>query len=125
MTACKKENNTENKIGKSTETTKNKPENTTEKSGAKKRPTSRQAVATIAIVLLLLMYLFTLAAAVLDSSASGTWFRASLFATMALPLLIWIYTWIYGKITGKPTLTAPPSDKDSGHGPDTEEHTAD
>lgn len=66
--------------------------------------TSRQIVAIIGIVLLVLMYLITLIAALFDNSASGKLFVMSLFATMVIPILIWIYTWMYGKLTGRHTI---------------------
>ena len=70
----------------------------------KKKVTSKQIVAIIGIVLLVLMYLVTLLAALFDNSASGRLFVMSLFATMVIPIMIWIYTWMYGKLTGKHTI---------------------
>lgn len=72
---------------------------------AKKRVTSKQVVALAGVILLVLMYIVTLFAAVFDSSASGSLFRMCLFSTIAIPLLIWVYTWMYGKLTGKKNLT--------------------
>lgn len=82
---------------------------TENKKDGKRKTSVRQTAALIGVVLLALLYVVTLIAAVTDSSASGTWFRASLGATMALPLLIWIYTWLYGKLTGKRTVGDPSS----------------
>lgn len=73
----------------------------------KRKITSRQVAAMIGIVLLVLMYLITLAAAITDSSASAGFFLASLFATVAVPLLIWIYVWMYGRLTGRSTIADP------------------
>lgn len=70
----------------------------------KKKITSKQVVAIIGIVLLVLMYVATLIVAVFDSSASGRLFWMCLFSTVAIPLLIWIYTWMYGKLTRKHTF---------------------
>lgn len=70
----------------------------------KKKATSKQIVAIIGIVLLVLLYIVTLIAAFVDTSASGKLFGMCLFATIAIPLLIWIYTWMYGKLTGKSTI---------------------
>lgn len=67
----------------------------------KKKITSRQAAAITGIVLLVLLYIVTLAAAILDSSSSARWFWVCLFATIAVPMLIWIYSWMYGKLKGK------------------------
>lgn len=68
------------------------------------RITSKQLVAWIGIILLLALYVITLLAAIFDTSASGKLFALCLLATVAVPLLIWIYTWMYGKLTGKHTI---------------------
>lgn len=69
-----------------------------------KKVTSKQIVAIVGIVLLVLLYVVTLIIAFVDTSASGKLFGICLFATIAVPLLIWIYTWMYGKLTGKHTM---------------------
>lgn len=73
----------------------------------KKSITSKQVVAMAGVVLLVLLYLITLAAAVLDNSASGSLLWMCLFATIAVPILIWLYTWMYGKLTGRKTISDP------------------
>ena len=83
-----------------------------------KKVTSKQVVAIIGVVLLVLMYIVTLFAAVFDSSASGRLFWMCLFSTVAIPILIWIYTWMYGVLTKKHTI----ADFDLGGRP---EHTSD
>ena len=62
---------------------------------------SRQIVAMAGVVLLVLLYVATLVTAIADSSQSAKWFRICLFATFALPLVIWIYSWMYARLTGK------------------------
>lgn len=69
--------------------------------------TSKQLVALIGVALLVIMYISTLVVAIVDTSASGRWFWMCLFATVAIPLLIWIYTWMYGKLTGRHTFADP------------------
>ena len=69
----------------------------------KKFPPKRIA-AIIGIVLLILLYLLTLVLAILDSSATGQMFMVSLTATMVVPIMIWIYIWMYGKLTGRHTI---------------------
>lgn len=69
-----------------------------------KKVTSKQVVAIIGIVLLVLMYIVTLIAAIADSSASGRLFWMCLYATVVIPILIWVYTWMYGKLTRKHTF---------------------
>ena len=46
----------------------------------------------------------TLFAAIFDSSASHALFATCLLATVAIPLLIWIYTWMFGKLTNRSTF---------------------
>ena len=75
-----------------------------QKSPKKKKITSKQIVAMVGVILLVLMYLVTLVVAIVDSSASGKLFALCLYATIAIPILIWIYTWMYGKLTGKHTF---------------------
>lgn len=69
-----------------------------------KKITSKQVVAIIGILLLVLMYIMTLIAAIADNSVSGRLFWSCLYATIAIPILIWVYTWMYGKLTGKHTI---------------------
>jgi len=70
----------------------------------KKKMSSKQVVAIIGICLLVLLYIITLIMAFVDTSASGRMFGVSLCCTFAVPVLIWIYTWMYGKLTGKKTF---------------------
>ena len=63
-----------------------------------KKITSKQVVAWIGILLLIALYITTLLAALFDNSASGSLFASCLYATVAVPLLIWIYAWIYQKV---------------------------
>ena len=56
------------------------------------------------VILLVLLYLVTLVVAFVDQSASGKLFALCLFATIAIPFLIWIYVWMYGKLTNKHTF---------------------
>lgn len=70
----------------------------------KKKVTSKQVVAMAGVILLVLLYVVTLIVSIIDKSASGQWFMICLMATVAIPILIWIYTWMYGKLTGKKTI---------------------
>ncbi|MCI8691962.1 MAG: vitamin K epoxide reductase family protein [Lachnospiraceae bacterium] len=73
----------------------------------RKRMTSRQAVAIIGVALLFLLYIVTLIMAFADSSASGQWFRLCLFGTLAVSVVIWLYSWMYGRMTGKKAIGDP------------------
>lgn len=79
----------------------------------KHKITSKQVVAIIGVILLVLLYIVTLIVAIVDNSESGRWFMGCIFGTVAIPLLIWIYVWLYGKFTGKHTI-ADPEEKPDG-----------
>lgn len=70
----------------------------------KKKRTAKQIAALAAVILLAALYILTLVVAILDPSASGRWFGACLVCTVAVPLLAWIFIWIYGETTGKKTI---------------------
>ena len=71
--------------------------NNNDTNAPKKKMTSKQIVAIAGVVILVLMYIVTLIVAIVDSSASGKLFALCLFASIALPILIWIYSWLYQK----------------------------
>lgn len=77
-------------------------------SDKKPKITSKQIVALGGVVLLVLMYIATLVVAIVDNSDSGKWFMSCILATIAIPVLIWIYTWMYGKLTGRQTIADAP-----------------
>ena len=64
----------------------------------------KQIAAIICIVLLVLLYVATLVISLLDFPGSDRLFAACLMATVGLPVLLWIYIWLYGKYTGRKTL---------------------
>lgn len=69
------------------------------------KKTPKQIAAIICIVLLILLYVVTLIVSLLDFPGSDRLFAACLMATVGLPILLWIYIWIYGKFTGRHTFT--------------------
>lgn len=75
-----------------------------EKNKSSRKISSKQVVALAGVVLLAAMYLVTLAVAIFDQDSSGRLFQACLVATVAIPLLIWVYIWMYGKLTGRHTM---------------------
>lgn len=85
-----------------------------------KKITSRQVVALAGVILLAALYLVTLVVAIVDQDNSGRLFQACLVGTVSIPLLIWIYIWMYGKLQGKHTI----ADLDLGKDPRQEEQTA-
>ena len=67
----------------------------------KKKITSKQVVAMIGVILLMLMYLITLVMAFVDNSASGKYFGLCLACTFVIPIIIFLYNWMYSRATGK------------------------
>lgn len=67
---------------------------------------SKRIVALIGIILLLSLYVVTLLVAIFDRSESGKWFMTCLVASVFLPLLIWVYIWLYGVITNRHTIAS-------------------
>ena len=74
---------------------------------------SKRIVALTGVALLILLYIVTLVVAITDNSESGRWFMTCIFATVAVPMLIWIYTWLYGKFTGRRTIADPKQPEES------------
>ncbi len=74
---------------------------------SKKKVTSKQVVAILGVIALVALYIITLFVAIFAPGESGSLFQACLFATIAVPLLIWIYVWMYGKLTNRHTMADP------------------
>lgn len=56
----------------------------------------KQRIAAICgIVLLIALYIFTLIAAIFNFDSTGNLLKACLVATITLPVLIWVYIWLY------------------------------
>lgn len=71
---------------------------------------SKQIAAILCIVLLVLLYVATLVVSLLDFPGSENLFAACLVATVGLPILLWIYIWLFGKVSGRHTIADPASD---------------
>ncbi len=88
---------------------------------SRKKITSRQIVALAGVVLLAALYLVTLVVAIFDQDNSGRLFQICLVCTIAIPLLVWVYIWMYGKLSGKHTmadLDLGREDRDDSQSPD-------
>lgn len=72
----------------------------------KRTPKSKRIAALICVIILLFMYIFTFIAACLDFPNSDRLFAVCLLITIGLPILLWIYIWLYGKITEKHTIAS-------------------
>lgn len=70
----------------------------------KKKMTVKRVAALLAVILLAALYVLTLIAAVFDTTAAGSLFRICLICTVAIPLLAWVFIWLYGQTTGKSTI---------------------
>ncbi len=57
--------------------------------------TVKRIMAILGIVILLGLYITTLVMAIIDNSSTQTLFKTSVVATILIPTLIWIYTYIY------------------------------
>ncbi len=78
-----------------------------EKETQKPKYSKHQRIAAlIGVILLLGLYIFTLIVAVFDLGGKDGLFSACIFATIGVPILIWIYIWLYGVITGKHTSSS-------------------
>ncbi len=69
-----------------------------------KKWTSKRIVALIGVFLLLALYVAALFISIFNPDSSGDMLRFCIFGTVAIPLFIWIYVWMYGKLTGKHTI---------------------
>lgn len=60
----------------------------------------KQILAISGVILLAGLYVITLICAITDKSQTMSLFKASVFATVIIPVLIWAYSFIYRLITG-------------------------
>lgn len=67
---------------------------------------TKRILAWIGIILLVLLLAATLIIAFLDFPGSDALFRACLAADIGLPVLLWIYLWLYGKVTNRHTAAS-------------------
>lgn len=70
----------------------------------KKTPKTKRIAAIILIIVLVGMYLATLLLAIFDPTSTRRMFQASLFVTIALPILLWLYIFCYGYYAKKHTI---------------------
>lgn len=71
-----------------------------------KKRTPKQIAALICVILLVLLYIVTLVVAFLDFPGAQHMFAACLLATIALPILLWIFIGLYGAYTNKHTIAS-------------------
>ena len=67
---------------------------------------AKRIAAWICILVLLSLYIATFVVALLDFPGSDALFAACLAATVGLPILLWIYIWLYGKVKERHTMAS-------------------
>lgn len=72
----------------------------------------QRIAALIGVILLVLLYLATLVCAIFNFDGTGRLFQACLFATVAVPILIWIYIYLFGKLRDRHTIASFESKED-------------
>lgn len=60
--------------------------------------TAKQIVALLGVAFLVLLYVLLLVFAIFDFEGSDILFRACLIGTITIPILIWIYMYLYDKL---------------------------
>lgn len=84
----------------------NNEQNQKETNHTPKRSKAQRIAAMICIILLVGLYVITLITAFIDKSATRQWFMLCLIGTVVIPLLTWIYIWMYGMMTNKHTIAS-------------------
>lgn len=69
-----------------------------------KKRTPKQIAALACVVIIALCYIAAFFAAVFDSSQTGNIFRGALVCTVFVPILCWIFIWLYGQATQNRTI---------------------
>ena len=73
----------------------------------KKYPwTAKRISAWICIIVLVAMYVVTLVAAIMSKPGADTLFKSSLALTIFLPIVCWVFIWLYGFFTDKKTIAS-------------------
>ncbi|MCR4793091.1 MAG: hypothetical protein K5871_10080 [Lachnospiraceae bacterium] len=70
--------------------------------------TPKRICAILVIVFLVMIYLGTLIAAIVMPESGSKLFAICLFASVVVPIVAYIYIWIYTQITGKRTIASTP-----------------
>ena len=62
------------------------------------KKTAKQIAALIGVGLLLLLYILLLVFAIFDFKGSDIMFRVCLIGTIIIPIIIWVYMFLYDRI---------------------------
>lgn len=76
----------------------------------------KQVLALVGVILLVSLYIITVICAVTDNSGTMRMFTASIVATVVIPVLIWVYTFIYKLLKDH---YGPDSRREDSHSSDT------
>jgi amino acid transporter len=55
----------------------------------------KQITAIVVVIILIGLYVITLLTAIFDPTETRSWFRASVFATVVVPVLLWAYLMLF------------------------------
>ena len=58
----------------------------------------KQITALLGVALLVLLYILSLVFAIFDFEGSEMMFRACLYGTIIIPILLWVYIYLYDKL---------------------------
>ena len=59
---------------------------------------AKRILAIVAIVIIVALYIVTLFLGIFHNENTHQWFMACIIATIALPILVYIFIWLFGKI---------------------------
>ncbi len=62
------------------------------------KKTAKQIAALLGVGLLVLLYILLLVFAIFDFEGSEIMFRACLYGTITIPILLWIYIYLYDRL---------------------------
>ncbi len=71
-----------------------------------KKKNPKQIAALVCVLILVALYFMTLIFAIADFPGWQRMFGGCLVGTIALPILLWIYIWLYGKIKDRHTIAS-------------------
>lgn len=74
------------------------PEFITVTKGKYMNPKPKRILAIIGIIILAGLYITTLLLAIFGDDNTTPWFMASICATIIVPVLLWVYTWLYNRL---------------------------
>ena len=73
----------------------------------------KRIMAVIGIIILVGLYITTLILAIFGNEHTNSWFMACIAATVIIPIMIWVYSWLY-KLLKKDVADARSKASESG-----------